>query len=131
MIYIPVKQYTYTPRKENRTSKEWVAINKWRTQRNLFNGFSIISADKGDRILACNVYKTGKSFKSIVWLPGFVVGYGSDTTYGGAVQLAFENAGATLKKDLPFNYLLVCAEEALAFAKAIFKKECHLVLFEA
>ena len=126
-----MKTYNYTPRKEHRTSKEWAAINKWRNAKNLFNGFKIISTTTAETIISCNVYKTGQSFKALVWLPGFVVGCGKDTTYGGAVQSAFEDAGATLKKDLPFNYLLVCSTEALALAKAIFTTDCHLVSFEA
>lgn len=126
-----MKTYKYTPRKERHSVQEWNAIDKWRNAKNLYNGFKIISTTTGEPIIACNVYKTGQSFKALVWLPGFVVGCGKSKTYGGAVQSAFEDAGATLVKDLPFNYLLVCSTEALAFAKAIFKTDCHLVSFEA
>lgn len=126
-----MKTYKYEPRKERHSVKEWAAINKWRNAKNLYNGFTIISAADGERIISCNVYKTGQSFKALVWLPGCVAGCGKSKTYGGAVQSAFNDAGATLVKDLPFNYLSTCSEEAAAFAKAIFKTECHLVLFEA
>lgn len=125
------KQYSYTPRKERHSVQEWAAIDKWRNAKNLYNGFAVISATTGERIIACNVYKTGQSFKALVWLPGCVVGCGKSKTYGGAVQSAFKDAGATLVKDLPFNYISVCAEEAVAFAEAVFKTECYLVLFEA
>lgn len=126
-----MKTYNYNPRKERHTYKEWEATNKWRNAKNLFNGLKIISATNGERIIACNVYKTGQSFKAIVWLPDGIAGFGKDKTYGGAVQSAFNDAGATLVKDLQFNYISVCAAEAVDFAKAIFKTDCHLVLFEA
>ena len=126
-----MKTYKYTPRKERHTYKEWAAIDKWRNRKNLYNGFAVISSATGERIIACNVYKTGQSFKAIVWLPDGIAGFGKSKTYGGAVQSAFQDAGATLVKDLPFNYISVCAAEAVAFAEAIFKTECYLVLFEA
>lgn len=129
--YFYGKFFHHTPRKERHSVKEWAAIDKWRNSKNLYNGFVVISAATGERIVHCNVYKTGQSFKALVWLPGCVVGCGKSKTYGGAVQSAFENAGATLVKDLPFNYISVCAEEAAAFAKAIFNTDCHTVLFAA
>lgn len=124
------KQYSYTPRKERHSVQEWAAIDKWRNAKNLYNGFAIVSP-AGEQIVSCNVYKTGQSFKCLVWLPGRSVGCGKGKTYGGAVQAAFEDAGATLVKDLPFNYISVCSKEAADFAEAIFKTECHVVLFEA
>ena len=125
------KQYSFTPRKERHSVQEWNAIDKWRNAKNLYNGFAIVSATTGERITFCNVYKTGQSFKALVWLPGGVLGFGKSKTYGGAVQSAFEDAGATLVKDLPFNYISVCSAEAKDFAKAVFKTDCHVVLFEA
>lgn len=125
-----MKTYKYTPREELHSAKEWAAMDKWRNAKNLYNGFVIISPT-GVQLISCNVYKTGQSFKALVWIPGLSVGFGKSKTYGGAVQSAFEDAGATLVKDLPFNYLSVCAEEAVAFAKAIFKTDCYPIFFEA
>ena len=125
-----MKTYAYTPRKERHSVQEWAAIDKWRNAKNLYNGFAIVSP-AGERLVSCNVYKTGQSFKALVWLPSCVVGCGKSKTYGGAVQSAFNDAGATLVKDLPFNYISVCSGEAVAFAEAIFKTDCHAILFEA
>lgn len=91
----------------------------------------MIISPAGVQFLHCNVYKTGQSFKSLVWLPGSVVGCGKSKTYGGAIQAAFKDAGATLIKDLPFHYITDCAREAKAFVGAVFKTECHIVYFEA
>ena len=125
------KQDSFTPRKERHSVQEWNAIDKWQNHKNLYNGFAVISAAMGERLVYCNVYKTGQSFKCLVWLPVGVVGCGKSKTYGGAVQSAFNDAGATLVKDLPFNYISVCANEAKDFAEAIFKTDCPAILFEA
>lgn len=126
-----MKTYTYTPRTERHSVQEWNAIDKWRNAKNLYNGFAVISATTGERLVYCNVYKTGQSFKAIVWLLGGVFGCGKSKTYGGAIQSAFNDSGATLVKDLPFNYISVCSKEAADFAKAVFKTDCYVVLFEA
>lgn len=112
-----------------------LSVNKWRNAKNLHNGFTILNAENGEEVINCTVYSYGSSFCSIVRISSnqrkWYCGAGRSKTYGGAVQEAFNNAGATLNKDLPFHYISDCAQEAFDFAQAVFGIKCYLVKFEA
>lgn len=123
--------YSFNPT----TNKLPLSVDKWRKAKNLFNGFTILNAETGEEVVACTVYSSGSYFRSIVKISHqqtrWHLGAGISKTYGGAVQDAFNNAGATLCKDLPFHYISDCAEEAFHFAQNVFGIKCYLVKFEA
>lgn len=124
--------YSFNPN----TNKLPPSVDKWRKSKNLYNGFTILNAEDGEEVVACAVYFSGSYIYSIVKVspPNHTkwhFGAGRSKTYGGAVQEAFNNAGATLNKDLPFHYISDCAEEAFHFAQNVFGIKCYLVKFEA
>lgn len=122
--------YSFNPT----TNELPLSADKWRKPKNLYNGFTILNAENGEEVVECTVYSSGSYFRSIVRITyknKWHFGAGCSKTYGGSIQAAFNNAGATLSKDLPFHYLSDCAQEAFDFAQNVFGIKCYLVKFEA